>query len=178
VAVNNRKFSWVVANRPIMEAASSASDQNGYSVRRTLHAGPSRINGSHSSASESSPEEFKVRPLHSPRCFVKLGSRPSSQFQSVTSNHLVRFRSTSPRKNLPPSISRKRRRSQFLVLFRAGLRRRPLPNQTNHLARLRLAGLRDSRSHYLCLEHSAKPNPRIVAGSAATEATTPAVYCF
>src|SRR4029077_12539520 len=44
-------------------------------------------------------------------------SRPSSQFKSVTSNHLVRFRSTSPRKNLPPSISRKRAEANFLCSF-------------------------------------------------------------
>src|SRR5260370_27282405 len=37
--------------------------------------------------------------------------------QSVTSNHLVRFRSTSPRKNLPPSISRKRAEANFLCSF-------------------------------------------------------------
>jgi hypothetical protein len=43
-------------------------------------------------------------------------------------------------------------------------------------ARLRLAGLRHSGSHHLCLEHSA--NLRVVAGSASTEATTPAVDCF
>jgi hypothetical protein len=42
---------------------------------------------------------------------------PESQFQSVTSNHLVRFRSTSPRKNLPPSISRKRAAANFLCSF-------------------------------------------------------------
>jgi hypothetical protein len=36
---------------------------------------------------------------------------------SVTSNHLVRFRSTSPRKNLPPSISRKRAEANFLCSF-------------------------------------------------------------
>jgi hypothetical protein len=35
----------------------------------------------------------------------------------VTSNHLVRFRSTSPRKNLPPSISRKRAEANFLCSF-------------------------------------------------------------
>jgi hypothetical protein len=52
--------------------------------------------------------------LHSPRRFVRLGSRPSNQFKSVTSNHLVRFRSTGPRKNLPPNISRKR---TFLCSF-------------------------------------------------------------
>jgi hypothetical protein len=46
-----------------------------------------------------------------------LGSRISSQFKSVTSNHLVRFRSTSPRKNLPPSISRKRAEANFLCSF-------------------------------------------------------------
>ena len=73
-------------------------------------------------ASESSPEEirgFEVRPLRSPRCFVRLCSCPSSQFKSVTSNsnHLVRFRSTSPRKNLPPSISRKRAEANFLCSF-------------------------------------------------------------
>ena len=62
-------------------------------------------------------EKFEVRPLHSPGCFVRLGSRPSSQFKSVTSNHLVRFRSTSPRKNLPPSISRKRAEANFLCSF-------------------------------------------------------------
>ena len=55
--------------------------------------------------------------LRSPRCFVRLGSRTSSQFKSVTSNHLVRFRSTSPRKNLPPSISRKRAEANFLCSF-------------------------------------------------------------
>ena len=37
--------------------------------------------------------------------------------QSVTPNHLVRFRSTSPRKNLPPSISRKRAEANFLCSF-------------------------------------------------------------
>ena len=58
-----------------------------------------------------------MRPLRSPRCFVRLGSRTSSQFKSVTSNHLVRFRSTSPRKNLPPSISRKRAEANFLCSF-------------------------------------------------------------
>jgi len=58
-----------------------------------------------------------VRPLRSPRCFVRLGSRTSSQFKSVTSNHLVRFRSTSPRNNLPPSISRKRAEANFLCSF-------------------------------------------------------------
>jgi hypothetical protein len=71
-------------------------------------------------ASESSPDEirgFEVRPLRSPRCFVRLCSCPSSQFKSVTSNHLVRFRSTSPRKNLPPSISRKRAEANFLCSF-------------------------------------------------------------
>jgi hypothetical protein len=52
-----------------------------------------------------------------PRCFVRLGSRPSSQFKSVTSNHLVRFRTSSPRKNLPPSISRKRAEANFLCSF-------------------------------------------------------------
>ena len=57
-----------------------------------------------------------MRPLRSPRCF-RLCSRPSSQFKSVTSNHLVRFRSTSPRKNLPPSISRKRAEANFLCSF-------------------------------------------------------------
>ena len=35
----------------------------------------------------------------------------------MTSNHLVRFRSTSPRKNLPPSISRKRAEANFLCSF-------------------------------------------------------------
>jgi hypothetical protein len=35
----------------------------------------------------------------------------------VTSNHLVRFRSTSPRKNLPPNISRKRAEANFLCSF-------------------------------------------------------------
>jgi hypothetical protein len=35
----------------------------------------------------------------------------------VTSNHLARFRSTSPRKNLPPSISRKRAEANFLCSF-------------------------------------------------------------
>jgi hypothetical protein len=35
----------------------------------------------------------------------------------VTSNHLVRFRSSSPRKNLPPSISRKRAEANFLCSF-------------------------------------------------------------
>ena len=43
--------------------------------------------------------------------------RPSNQFKSVPSNHLVRFRSTSPRKNLPPSISRKRAEANFLCSF-------------------------------------------------------------
>jgi hypothetical protein len=42
---------------------------------------------------------------------------PQSQFKSVTSNHLVRFKSTSPRKNLPPSISRKRAEANFLCSF-------------------------------------------------------------
>ena len=42
---------------------------------------------------------------------------PQSQFKSVTSNHLVRFRSTSPRKNLPSSISRKRAEANFLCSF-------------------------------------------------------------
>ena len=54
-------------------------------------------------------------------------------------------------------------RSQFSMLFRAGFRRRALPNQTNHLAGLRLAGLRDPRSHHLCMEHSAKSSHRVVA---------------
>ena len=36
-------------------------------------------------------------------------------------------------------------RSQFPMLFRAGFRRWALPNQTNHLAGLRFAGLRKSR---------------------------------
>jgi hypothetical protein len=35
----------------------------------------------------------------------------------LTSNHLVRFKSTSPRKNLPPSISRKRAEANFLCSF-------------------------------------------------------------
>ena len=35
----------------------------------------------------------------------------------MTSNHLVRFRSSSPRKNLPPSISRKRAEANFLCSF-------------------------------------------------------------
>ncbi len=47
-----------------------------------------------------------------------LGSRASLKpIQGVTSNHLVRFRSTSPRKNLPPSISRKRAEANFLCSF-------------------------------------------------------------
>ena len=47
-----------------------------------------------------------------------LGSGASLKpIQSVTSNHLVRFRSTSPRKNLPPSISRKRAEANFLCSF-------------------------------------------------------------
>ena len=62
-------------------------------------------------------EKFEARSLRSPRCFVRLGSRTSSQFKSVTSNHLVRFRSTSPRNNLPPSISRKRAEANFLCSF-------------------------------------------------------------
>ena len=37
--------------------------------------------------------------------------------QSVTSNHLIRFISTSPRKNLPPIISRKRAEANFLCSF-------------------------------------------------------------
>ena len=62
-------------------------------------------------------EKFEGRPLRSPRCFVRLCTVPQSQFKSVTSNHLVRFRSTSPRKNLPPSISRKRAEANFLCSF-------------------------------------------------------------
>jgi hypothetical protein len=42
---------------------------------------------------------------------------PLKPFQSVTSNHLVRFRSSSPRKNLPHSISRKRAEANFLFSF-------------------------------------------------------------
>src|SRR5258708_893195 len=68
-------------------------------------------------ASESAPGEIRGETLRSPRCFVRLGSRTSSQFKSVISNHLVRFRSTSPRKNLPPSISRKRAEANFLCSF-------------------------------------------------------------
>jgi hypothetical protein len=45
------------------------------------------------------------------------GAVHSCQSKSVTSNHLVRFRSTSPRKNLPPSISRKRAEANFLCSF-------------------------------------------------------------
>jgi len=40
-------------------------------------------------------------------------------------------------------------RSQFPMLFRAGFRRWALPNQTNHLAGLRFAGLRNPGSHHL-----------------------------
>ena len=57
------------------------------------------------------------KPLLLPRCFVRLCCGPLKPFQSVTSNHLVRFRSTSPRKNLPPSISRKRGEVNFLCSF-------------------------------------------------------------
>jgi hypothetical protein len=57
------------------------------------------------------------RPLRLPRRFVTLWSKSLKPIQSVTSNHLVRFRSTSPRKNLPPSISRKRAEANFLCSF-------------------------------------------------------------
>ena len=52
-----------------------------------------------------------------PRCFARLCCGPLKPLQSVTSNHLVRFRSSSPRKNLPPSISRKRAEANFLCSF-------------------------------------------------------------
>lgn len=48
---------------------------------------------------------------------LRSAAAPGSQFKSVTSNHLVRFRSISPRKNLPPSISRKRAEANFLCSF-------------------------------------------------------------
>src|ERR1700726_2802323 len=41
------------------------------------------------------------RQLHLPQRFAKLWSGPEAN-HPVTSNHLVRFRSTSTRKNLPP----------------------------------------------------------------------------
>src|ERR1700745_3715829 len=57
------------------------------------------------------------RPLRLPRRFVTLWVKSLKPIQSVTSNHLVRFRSTSPRNNLPPSISRKRAEANFLCSF-------------------------------------------------------------
>ena len=60
---------------------------------------------------------FEKRPLRLPRRFVTLWSKSLKPIQSVTSNHLVRFKSTSPRKNLPPSISRKRAEANFLCSF-------------------------------------------------------------
>ncbi len=54
--------------------------------------------------------------MHLPQRFAKLWSGPEAN-HPLTSNHLVRFRSTSPRKNLPPSISRKRAEANFLRSF-------------------------------------------------------------
>src|SRR6202049_1156171 len=66
---------------------------------------------------ESARRNSRERPLRLPRRFVTLWNKSLKPIQSVTSNHLVRFRSTSPRKNLPPSISRKRAEANFLCSF-------------------------------------------------------------
>src|SRR5260221_10947270 len=67
-------------------------------------------------------------------------------------------------------------RSEFPSLFRAGLRCWALPNQTNHLAGLRVAGLWDPGSYHVRMEHSSKPSHHAVARGASTEATAPAAY--
>ena len=79
--------------------------------------------------------------------------------KSLKANSERDLKSSSPlQKHQPPQEPsaqhlEKAGRGQFSLLFRAGFRCRPLPNQTNHLAGLRLAGLRDPGSHHLCMEH-------------------------
>ena len=98
--------------------------QNGHSTRRTLarlafadHM--DRLVASKSAPSPKGKALGEIRgvtiALTTALCYAL---QPSLKpIQSVTSNHLVRFRSTSPRKNLPPSISRKRAEANFLCSF-------------------------------------------------------------
>jgi hypothetical protein len=53
--------------------------------------------------------------MHLPQRFVKLWGGPEANHPG-TSNHVVRFRSTSPLKNLPLSIARKRVEANFLCI--------------------------------------------------------------
>src|SRR5271165_5488558 len=74
------------------------------------------------------------RPLRLPRRFVTLWSK------SLKANSERDFKSSCPlQKHEPPQEPsaqhlEKAGRGQFPLLFRAGFRCRPLPNQTNHLA--------------------------------------------
>jgi hypothetical protein len=54
--------------------------------------------------------------LRLPRCFVRLCSCPSSQFRACLKSSSP-LQKHEPRKNLPPSISRKRAEANFLCSF-------------------------------------------------------------
>ena len=147
-----------------------AVHQNGHSTRRTLArlAFADHMDRPRSQQECAKPKrESARRNSRSDHCAYRgalLGSAAVPQANSERD-----LKSSSPlQKHEPPQEPSaqhlaKAGRGQFPMLFRAGFRRRALPNQTNHLAGLRLAGLRDPGSHHLCMEHSAKPSHRVVA---------------
>ena len=99
--------------------------QNGHSARRTLAAlgfcGSYESPRSQHECAKPKRESAR-RNSRSDHCayhgaLLRSAAVPQANSGRVTSNHLVRFRSTSPRKNLPPSISRKRAEANFLCSF-------------------------------------------------------------